>query len=55
MAALGQECLRRVRRLRAEKVIVADVSLLDPLAVGKARRTAFAVCGFVCDSVGKAA
>jgi Lrp/AsnC family leucine-responsive transcriptional regulator len=28
-------CLRRVRRLREEKVIVADVSLLDPLAVGQ--------------------
>lgn len=28
-------CLRRVRRLREEKVIVADVSLLDPLQVGK--------------------
>jgi Lrp/AsnC family transcriptional regulator, leucine-responsive regulatory protein len=28
-------CLRRVRRLRQEGVIVADVSLLDPLAVGQ--------------------
>ncbi|WP_372782921.1 Lrp/AsnC family transcriptional regulator [Phenylobacterium sp.] len=28
-------CLRRVRRLREEKVIVADVSLLDPQMVGK--------------------
>lgn len=28
-------CLRRVRRLRDEKVIVADVSLLDPFLVEK--------------------
>ena len=28
-------CLRRVRRLREEKVIVADVSLLDPFLVEK--------------------
>ena len=28
-------CLRRVRRLREEKVIVADVALLDPIAVGQ--------------------
>ena len=28
-------CLRRVRRLREEKVIVADVSLVDPAIVGK--------------------
>lgn len=29
-------CLRRVRRLRDEKIIVADVSLVDPARVGKA-------------------
>jgi Lrp/AsnC family transcriptional regulator, leucine-responsive regulatory protein len=28
-------CLRRVRRLRDEKVIVADVALLDPQLVGR--------------------
>lgn len=28
-------CLRRVRRLREQKVIAADVSLLDPQRVGK--------------------
>jgi Lrp/AsnC family leucine-responsive transcriptional regulator len=28
-------CLRRVRRLREEKVIVGDVALLDPSRVGK--------------------
>jgi Lrp/AsnC family leucine-responsive transcriptional regulator len=28
-------CLRRVRRLRDEKVIVADIALLDPQLVGK--------------------
>ena len=28
-------CLKRVRRLREERVIAADVSLLDPLSVGK--------------------
>lgn len=28
-------CLRRVRRLRQEKVIAADVSILDPYKVGK--------------------
>jgi len=28
-------CLRRVRRLREEKVIVADVSLVDPEKVGR--------------------
>lgn len=28
-------CLRRVRRLRAEKIIAADVVLLDPQLVGK--------------------
>jgi Lrp/AsnC family leucine-responsive transcriptional regulator len=28
-------CLRRVRRLRKENVIVADVALLDPQLVGK--------------------
>lgn len=28
-------CLRRVRRLRDEKVIMADVSLVDPTLVGK--------------------
>ena len=28
-------CMRRVNRLRAEKVIVADVSIVDPSAVGK--------------------
>jgi Lrp/AsnC family transcriptional regulator, leucine-responsive regulatory protein len=28
-------CLRRVRRLREEKIIVGDVALLDPLKVGK--------------------
>lgn len=28
-------CLRRVRRLRKEKVVVADVALLDPQLVGK--------------------
>lgn len=29
-------CLRRVRRLREEKIIVADVALVDPARVGKA-------------------
>ena len=28
-------CLRRVRRLRDEKFIVADVSIVDPLKLGK--------------------
>jgi Lrp/AsnC family leucine-responsive transcriptional regulator len=28
-------CLRRVRRLREEQIIIADVSLVDPLQVGK--------------------
>ncbi|HEX2492303.1 MAG TPA: Lrp/AsnC family transcriptional regulator [Steroidobacter sp.] len=28
-------CLKRVRRLREEKIIAADVSLLDPALVGK--------------------
>lgn len=28
-------CLRRVRRLREEKVIVSDVAILDPLRVGR--------------------
>lgn len=28
-------CLRRVRRLRDEKIIVADVALVDPQAVGQ--------------------
>lgn len=28
-------CLRRVRRLRQEKVIVADVALVDPALVGR--------------------
>jgi Lrp/AsnC family leucine-responsive transcriptional regulator len=28
-------CLRRVRRLRAEKVIEADIAVIDPKALGK--------------------
>lgn len=28
-------CMRRVNRLRAEKVILADISIVDPVAVGK--------------------
>ena len=28
-------CLRRVRRLREERVIVSDVAILDPLRVGR--------------------
>ncbi|SLN75577.1 Lrp/AsnC family transcriptional regulator [Oceanibacterium hippocampi] len=28
-------CIRRVRRLREEKVIIADVSIIDPAALGR--------------------
>ena len=35
VASSAASCMRRVRRLREEGVIVADIALVDPQAVGK--------------------